>query len=201
MLKKIREYAQEISSYTAFWPLVGATGLSGVVAAWAATATKALTQYAPMSWVVCGFAGAAIFILLALVWTFVVRMMRINKLAKDATEGHTASPLSKNIDGKIVRLSDFFSPYYIPHKGKHIINSKIIGPGSVVFSGVLNNNEFRHCQIVIVRTDKQIWGITAFDDCNISRCELVNLTLMMSKEYYDSLPHDMRLHIPVINYK
>lgn len=111
------------------------------------------------------------------------------------------NPLESRFDRKIVKLTDFFSPFYSPHKNKTFHNCEVIGPGNIIFLGcTLNNCILSSCQIAITNNiETPIINVTAFSDCVFLDTKILGCTIFMSKGEYGRLTADMKKNGVIIS--
>lgn len=154
------------------WPQIG-VALSGSIMAAIALVSDWLRAYGPAAWV----AAFALGVLIA------SEIYRIIAMGRDAlansrlrtmlasTPPLTVNPLRSTFDSERVRVSDFYSPYHVMHKGKSFKDCEIVGPGAMVVLDhcSLNNCGFVECDLVSVKKAmlKTAAGFqaTAFNDC------------------------------------
>ncbi|KAF6692762.1 hypothetical protein HFD98_09665 [Pseudomonas sp. EKM23D] len=99
------------------------------------------------------------------------------------------NPLETKFDKKTIKITDFFSPFYSPHKNKTFHNCEIVGPGNVIFLGcTLNNCILSSCQVVIINDSKiPILNITAFSQCVFLDTKILGSTIFVSKADFRNL--------------
>lgn len=169
---------------------------------WLAAATNWLNEWGPIAWGVAFFVGC--FLATAIYWLFVDidRRRIINRYAALALERSGVNPLNSTFDRQRVYLPHFFNPYYVSYKGKRFQDCQIWGPSYCYFCGNLTviGVEFRHCQVVIVKTSQLVFGATAFENAVITGGEMSNITFLMNRETYDSIQNvEFKRYIPVLN--
>lgn len=125
----------------------------------------------------------------------------ILKQASIFTRPGEGNPLESRFEKKIIRLTDFFSPFYSPHKNKTFIHCELTGPGNILFLGsTLQNCIFSSCQIAILnKTSEPIINVTAFRNCTLLDCKILGSTIFMTKEEYSALPSKMKERTIVIS--
>ena len=181
--------------------LLGGALSSFIVPAWAALRTGALAKYAPFSWVFAGFFG----LLLAVIgwWLFSLGYEKIHLAKRNSqiAEKFGVNTLEQVFSRKTIRLIDFYRPQYLAHRDKDFRDCEICGPGLVAFLNGVNmtGGRFKHVQIIVVREDQLLWGMTVFDNARFVNCDILNVTMMMSRMTYENLPEEVRENVPVIN--
>jgi len=180
--------------------LKAAVLVSGFVGpAWATYVTPAMQEYSPISWVAAGFAGLAAVTIILVGWAFIYSTFSLARRTAQIIEKSGVNPLDERFDRKNIRLLDFYRPQYVPHKDKDFRNCEVTGPGLVYFTGVtFDHCKYRHVQIVVVGEGNR-WGMTVFENAKFLNCDILNITMMMSKAAYETLPQDIKDNVPVIN--
>lgn len=183
------------------WALILVVGGSSAVTTWLAFITDWINALGPIAWAAAFFAGAIVSAFSF--WLFAMAYGRF-LLAKETREYVSktgANPLDKNFDGKLVKISAFYSREYVPHKNKRFRNCNVSGPGNIVIFNTISmyGCDFRHCQIVIVNPIQTLFGVTIFEDCIFDDCTMTNLTFFMPPVLYEGLDGEMRRHIPVVS--
>ena len=125
----------------------------------------------------------------------------MNDYARRALDISNLNTLEKRFENRIIKMSEFFHPYYIVNKDKIFDQCRIVGPASVVFFGVtMIGCEFKHCQVVIVKDNIAMWGVGAFENPVFSCCEVCDLTMVMNQATYDAIKNDdFKKYIPVVS--
>jgi hypothetical protein len=110
------------------------------------------------------------------------------------------NPLESKFDKKIIRITDFFSPFYSPHSNKTFVGCELIGPGNVVFmESTLKDCVLNTCQISIIQGDAHVLNVTAFSKCLFHDTKILGCTIFMTREAYEALPHGMKNKTPIIS--
>lgn len=99
------------------------------------------------------------------------------------------NPLESKFDKKIIKVTDFFSPFYSPHKNKTFHNCEIVGPGNIIFLNcTLNQCVLSSCQIAIVNDPATpILNVTAFSHCVILETKILGCTIFVSKSEFKNM--------------
>ncbi|MGV2183647.1 hypothetical protein [Rhizobium rhizogenes] len=185
--------------------IVGPLLLSFIGTAWVSYLTLFMSSYSPLSWVAAGLFGLLIVSLVCWLGTQAYSKLLIAKRTAGIIAETNVNPLDEKFDHKKIRLIDFYSPQYISHKNKDFRNCHLAGPGLVYFVGGLyaEGIEFRQVQVVIAKTNSAkpiaVFGITVFENCKFVGGAFTELTMLMSKETYDSMPAEIRNYLPVIS--
>lgn len=129
-----------------------------------------------------------------------VKMQRLSiKSAELALSESNANPLESSFDRKTIKISDFYDPFYIGHTGKTFTDCRIEGPGLLYIpDSSLFGLELRHCQIVIVKPNVKMFGVTVFSRSSISGGSICNCTVLMTRDNYNQLP-DLHNKVLVIS--
>lgn len=132
------------------------------------------------------------------------RLYRLsNRRALDSINSTNTNPLDKKFEKQTIKLSEFYSPYYVSHHNKVFLDCDIVGPGCLMMrNGSMNNCDMRHCQIVILKHPSEldlVFGVTVFDMPSLVDCRLLNCTLFMHLDSYNYLPENVRKSVPVIS--
>jgi hypothetical protein len=177
----------------------------GAVTAYLATITKWLEPWGPIGWGVAVFAGAIIAVAIyeAVVWTSSRKFM--NRFVTRALKTSTVNPLLNEFNKNRIKLDIFYNPYYVSVRGKRFTECQLWGPSFIAITGsrsAMVGCEFRRVQVVIVKENIPIWGVTNFEDCSFIEGEICDATLLMNRPTYDHIcngTQGFRKQIPVIS--
>lgn len=180
------------------WP-IGWMLFGGYATAAYVGALEIFKNYKSASFVILFIIGAFVFILMYFL-TNKVRIQRISiKSAQLALDDSLTNPLETRFENKVIRLPEFYDPFYVGHKDKSFINCRIEGPGLLFIpDSSIFGSEFRHCQIVIIKEKQMLYGVTVLRQCSISRGTICNCTLLMTRENYDLL-EELHGNVPIIS--
>lgn len=154
----------------------------------------------PFFIVIYFFIGAFLSILFFYFYTFVQKKSINNLYAKHVFENSKVNVLKNQFNDEKISITEFFDPYYIPHTGKIFINCTITGPALLFCKNIsMTDMTFRSVQIVIVKDNQGVFGAVALENCTLRGGSLRNVTLLMNRQTYNSLPAELRQHVPVIN--
>lgn len=182
------------------WALFLLVGGSGALSTWLATITDWLYVWGPIAWWGAFLAGSLITSVVVWFVSHAYTRWTLGRSARRALDETGTNALDTEFDRKLIRVPDFYSREYLPHKNKRFRNCRFLGPGNMLLhGGSLIHSEFRHCQIVVVDDDATLWGVTVLQDCVIDGSALENITLFFTRTVYESLPHDIKKHVPVRN--
>ena len=181
------------------WPyLLGTFG--GSITTAASYLTEWIKQYGPLALVIAFFIGAALTLAL---YRLMLNLKMKSTIQKHATYLMSNTPiniLEDRFNKQTLKVTDFFSPYYIPHKNKTITQSVIAGPGSLFLSGTsLLRCNFYDCQVVLVDVTKPVQNIICFQDSSISDSQIIGCTLFMSPQHYAEMPDALKPGLPVVS--
>ncbi len=182
----------------------GGLALSFIGSAWVSYLTAAMSSYSPLSWLACGFLGLLITSLVFWLGAFGYSKILLARRTAEIMAEISVNPLEERFERKKIRLGDFYNPQYLAHKNKDFRNCHIAGPGLVYFKGLhADGVEFRQVQIVIGKSDPvnpiTIWGVTTFENCKFVGGAFTELTMLMDKATYNSLPSHLKANVPVIS--
>jgi hypothetical protein len=166
------------------WTLLG---LSGFVI-YLATITEWARAAGPLGWalmailtvfVVC--AGYALF------W-YAVKTHAFARYMKLKVESSSVNVLAPVHQHERINAMDFYHPFHRPTEDARFEDCEILGPASVWFKGcIFNVGQFNDCDVVIVRDDRPVSGLTAFHRCAFLRCHFFRLTLFMNYESFQQM--------------
>jgi hypothetical protein len=157
--------------------------------AWATWAAGIFSQYAPLSWVVAGFAGLVCWSLYQLLRAWALRIIVNAKYdARFIERGQNYNPLELTFERKRIYLDDFSLPSHTVIEGKTFIDCDIIGPATIHFK---SNNLAQPLRPPILDA---IWlhpaakftnGFT-FDSCIFRNCSFQRITMLASVENFSA---------------
>jgi hypothetical protein len=181
------------------WPWLLAT-VGGSAMSYLASISKWIEPWGPVGWGAAGLiSGLLLYLLIAWGYLIISRARQSSALAKFA--GLKASSASINTlapthTHEKIELSSFYHPFFRATENVRFEDCDLMGPSLIVFqAGALMNSHFFECEVVILRRDRPVRGVTLFRFCTINRCNLYRVTLAMSWEDYQRLPPDFNLPI------
>lgn len=160
--------------------VVGAT-------AWGTWAASIFSQYAPLSWIAAGIAGAAVWTVIRLVWVWGYKIkIRAQYDAKFIEHGGTFNPLDLTFERQRIYLNDFALPSFPLIEGKTFIECEIIGPAIVYFksSNLAVPIKPPKVDAVWLNPTAQMANHFTFDNCIFRNCSFQRITLFASIENF-----------------
>jgi hypothetical protein len=101
-----------------------------------------------------------------------------------AEAGHT-NPLAPVHQHERIDLSQFYHPFHKATEKVRFENCELMGPASIFLDGcVLNEGLFRECDVVVVRPDRPVSGVTKFQFCHFVNCKFFRVTFFMPYDHY-----------------
>jgi hypothetical protein len=199
MFKALQRGADRLQTWWTLWVLVGGTG---AVTAAMARASAWLAPWGPIGWWAAFLIGClfAVAVFAGFSWAY-GRWMRDRELRKIVARTGI-NPMADRFEDRTISIIDFYNRDYVPHEDKSFKNCYISGPAMVLLrGGTISGAQFVHCQIVVLKAvpDLQLYGAIALENCHIVGGVMSNLTFVMTKAFYQSLPQDMRANIKVIS--
>jgi hypothetical protein len=155
------------------------------VTAWAVWAAEIFSQYAPFSWVVAGFCGAAVWQLFRLIGSVSQRIrVRARYDARLLEHGGTFNPLDKTFERRRIYLNDFALPSSPFIEGKTFIDCDIIGPGNMYLRRGNSVNEHREPAVdgVCLHSNASVLNGFIFDNCIFRNCSFQRISIFASIE-------------------
>jgi hypothetical protein len=186
------------NNYTKLLPIIG-WAMSFALPAWAAHAVGLFRSWAPLSWVIAGFAGAGFFVMcylgFALARKIIVRS-QVEKTYRDRLDG--IDPMADRFVRQRIKLLDLASPIDGTITGKTFEDCELIGPANIVIMssapgrGGFDTVNFIDAAAVLVREDAMIANCIVLQDCIVRRCKVHRVTMFMPVSAYqfmvDKLP-------------
>jgi hypothetical protein len=175
------------------WSLYTLIQGSGLIAsfglpAWAVKSGQIFSQYAPLSWVVAGFAGVLLWSIARLIWNWGYQIkIRAQYDAKFLERSGNYNPLDLTFEKKRIYLDDFALPSHTIIQGKTFIQCEIIGPASVYFAGSNNALDIRVPVIdgVWLHPDARYNAGFQFHNCIFRDCSFQRITMFASIENFE----------------
>ncbi|HKQ24070.1 MAG TPA: hypothetical protein VJT81_06465 [Burkholderiales bacterium] len=168
------------------WPTIVAAVIGGGLMTYLAAVSQWLEPFGPVAWGAAGLLALLIMaIALALLGIARTKFVAAN-FAEKFNNVTSVNPMAGRYERQRVRLADFFHPFYRPIEDARFENCDLLGPAHLVFVGntIIGNSSFYDCEIVIVKPNAVVRGVTGFKDCHINRCRLFRLTLYMPKDAF-----------------
>lgn len=174
---------------------------SGSLMAYLASITALLEKWGAFAWGVSFFGGAIASASILALGTKARANWLVSSAVARSVEAGAVNAIEDQFEKKKIKATDFHNYHYREHIGKRFRECEINGPGSIIFMGqfVATNGSFRNCQIVVVRDDAVLFGVTAFRDSHFDRCHFFDITLYMTKQTYAGMPQDIKAGIQVVS--
>ncbi|MBX3576521.1 MAG: hypothetical protein KF723_04885 [Rhizobiaceae bacterium] len=146
-----------------------------------------LAGYAPLSWVVGGFAG---FLLGGIGLSFYAwargRWIRAKYDNNMYQRSGFVDPMAATFENKRIFLADFVLPSDPHISGKTFINCEIIGPANlfVRFENSVGEQKLPYCDGVVVAHGRNFSNGIIVDSCVFRGCSFKRITIMVTEEGY-----------------
>jgi hypothetical protein len=175
---------------------LGGTGLM----IYLASITEWMRGAGPFGWVAGAVCVALLAALAYAALTYAKVKRGVYRLAKVKIDSGKVNVLAPTHEHERLNAVDFYSPDYHPIENVRFTDCDLLGPASVYFmGGTFNAVKFYDCEIVIVRDDRPVRGVTAFASPWFLRGRFYRLTMMMNIKQYKALPEEMRKGVTVIS--
>ncbi|MBL4757654.1 MAG: hypothetical protein JKY32_08455, partial [Rhizobiales bacterium] len=128
-------------------------GLIGsfAIPAWAVKTAELFKEYEPFSWVVAGFVGVAIVVLLTLLWRLGFLLLTKAQFTKLFIDKHpNVDPMKDTFENQRIFLNEIVLPTDPWIENKTFINCDIIGPANIFFGVGVTMTETRGPNIDVV---------------------------------------------------
>jgi len=190
--KIFMHFEWRLSLATVVWSLLVPAG-SFALPAWATKAAGVFSQYAPLSWVVAGFAGLFIYALAVFIYgTGQQRSVRSRYDSNFMQESGGVGPMLRVFEGKRVYLNDFVLPSNPLVDGKTFVDCEIVGPTNMYleFDNKINDIRPGLVDTVALSGEKVFLNGVRFRNCIFRGCTFHRVTLFIRPE---EVPFQMRL--------
>lgn len=182
------------------WATLAAAFAGGGGMAYLAAISAPINSYGPIAW---GGVGLCSILVIAIslvgfgIWK--EKLALANYSQKVATTSNV-NPLSHIHKDELIKLVDFFHPYYKPVNNVRFESCDLMGPSNIYFEGGnFDTCGFHECEIVIVRTDRPVRGGIHLRRPVLVNCNIYRATFLMNFEQYCSLPEEMKKGLAVIS--
>jgi len=168
-----------LSLATVIWSLFVPVG-SFALPAWAAEAAGVFSEYAPLSWVVAGFAGLLLYAIAVFIYgTGQQRSVRSRYDARFMEKTGGVDPLAKVFEGKRIYLNDFVLPSKPVVIGKTFVDCEIVGPTNMYFEvgNAVDSVQPGTVDAVALSGKRQFFNGVLFRDCKFRGCTFHRITL------------------------
>lgn len=158
---------------------------SFAIPAWATRATGVFAEYAPLSWVVAGFAGLILYALAVALYGIGMRSsVRSRYDAKFMQSSGGVDPLAKVFEGKRIFLNDFVLPSNPVVDGKNFVDCEIVGPANAYMEDNNNINDVRLGLVdaVALSGERLFYNGYLFRNCTFRNCTFHRITLFIKPE-------------------
>jgi hypothetical protein len=165
-----------------FWGVPAAVA-SFAVPAWAVSATKALDGYAPISWVLAGFAGLLV---ASISYHFVskafARRVRTRYDVRMLAQGGAIDPLEKTFERKRIYLNEFCLPSHPYVENKTFIDCEIIGPACILFvsGNQISEGKYPIVDAVYLKEGASPFSAYLFNNCIFRGCNFSRVTYLVA---------------------
>jgi len=160
----------------------GATLLASFcVTAWAAAAAQIFSAYAPLSWVVAGFAGAFVWTMIRLLWSIAQRVrVRVRYDAAFLARGGNFNPLDLTFERKRIYLNPLV-------ENKTFIDCDLIGPANIYLQFGNSVPSVREPKVdgVWLHPTAQFSNGFIFRNCIFRNCSFQRITMYAGIENYE----------------
>jgi hypothetical protein len=191
MVDTIKKTDRFLSSVEWKWSLANmAWGVPAAVAsfalpAWAVRASKMFEEYAPLSWVVAGFAGllAGAVIYAVFAWSR-GRLVRARYDARMLAQGGAVDPLEKTFERKRIYINEFCQPSHPLIENKTFIDCEIIGPANILFvaGNSIAEGRFPNVDTVYLKNGARPNNVYLVQNCIFRGCNFSRVTFYVSFE-------------------
>jgi hypothetical protein len=188
--QRFGEILNTVESRWSLWTLIQGSSLlvSFSLPAWAVKSAQIFSEYAPLSWVIAGFAGVLLWTIARLIWNFAYQVkVRAQYDARFLERSGNYNPLDLTFEKKRIYLDDFALPSHTVIQGKTFIQCDIIGPASVYFAG--NNSAVDIKQPIIdgvwLHPDARYNAGFQIYNCIFRECSFQRITLFASIENFE----------------
>lgn len=172
---------------------------SGVMA-YLAAISEFLRPYAPLSYGVVFLLSLLVFSVSYAIYSWAASRTALVRYARHKTETFTVNVLSPIHEDERIDLMSFYHPFFRKTENARFENCELYGPAYVLFDGCrFDTGIMSECEIVIVRPDRGIKGVTVFCNCTFLRCNFYRVTFLMAFPNYQNFPDGLKRGMPVIS--
>jgi hypothetical protein len=161
---------------------------------WAVKTAELFKEYEPFSWVVAGFVGVAIAVILYLLWQVASLVRTKAKFNILFTEKHPGvDPMKDTFENRRIFLNEFALPTDPWIENKTFINCDIVGPANMFFGNGVAISESRGPNIDVVYLPETTRPTNGFGirGCIFRGCAFHRITFFASHEDYISAPENV----------
>ncbi len=142
-------------------------------------------EYAPLSWVMAGFAGLFVYALCVAIYGFGQgRRVRAKYDAKFMQESGGVDPLAKVFEDKRIFLNNFVLPSNPVVEGKTFVGCEIVGPANLYLQ---DNNRIDEIKPILVDAvaltgEKHFYNGFVLNNCTFRNCTFHRVTLFFKPD-------------------
>ncbi len=166
---------------------------SFAIPAWAVKTTELFKEYEPFSWVVAGFIGVAIVVLLTFLWRLGFWFLTKAQFTKLFIDKHpNVDPMKDTFENQRVFLNEFVLPTDPWIENKTFINCDIIGPANMFFVAGVSITETRGPNIDVVYLPATTKPTNGFGVSNsiFRKCAFHRITVFVGDADYQAAPYN-----------
>lgn len=160
---------------------------STALPAWAVSAMEMFQHYAPLSWVLAGFAGLVVSVVAFAVFSLAYgRWVRSRYNRRLYEKTGFVDPMAKTFEDKRIFLSEFCLPSDQFIEGKTFINCEIIGPALLYLrrDNKAYEQKLPYCDAVVLRRNRIFYNGIVLDNCTFRASSFKRITLIASEDEY-----------------
>ena len=160
------------------------------IPAWATKVTGLFVEYAPLSWVLAGFAGLTAAVLLLALYAWARRQILKTKYDELLIRSSGAiDPMDKVFERKRIYLNDFILPSGQVLEGKSFIECEIIGPCNLfmIAGNSINDPRGPITDGVILEPHKAINNAHGIQNGSFRGCNFHKITFLFSESEIDKV--------------
>ena len=149
--------------------------------AWAVSAAGLFERFAPLSWVIAGFAGLFLAVVSYAVYAWARgRSVRARYDRRLLTTSGPIDPLGKTFERQRIYLNDFVLPSHPLVESKTFIDCQIIGPANVILvaGNSISEPQLPHCDAVLMLNGCVPRNAFAFTNCTFRGCSFQRVTIL-----------------------
>lgn len=159
-----------------------------------------LAAYGPVSYGAIGIFTSFLMAIAYVLYGIGARHLAQKNYLEAKTTSKEVNVLAKIFQSLKINLSDFYHPFYAFTENARFEDCHLMGPINLsVQGGTHNACGYVDCEIVIVRADRRVTGITAFKHAFFINCRFYRVTFMMNVQEYQALPDAMKMGIKVVS--
>jgi hypothetical protein len=150
-----------------------------------AAITSWIAPWGPIGWGAVGLVSFLICMValasVAAVRGYAKSQNALARFAEESPKTTTVNVLQDNFSTKIIKLADFYHPYFLPKKYIKFRDCEINGPASSLLSGGgMESSRLVDCDVVIINDVIQAFTIMKFENCTFERCVFFRMTFFVT---------------------